>query len=54
MRTRVLREFGEHIDAQVIYISAARQKLEKGIYLDRREYVSSLEEPGRSACMQCK
>lgn len=27
------REFGEHIDAQVIYFSS-RQKLEKGIYLD--------------------
>ena len=28
-----MREFGEHIDAQVIYFSS-RQKLEKGIYLD--------------------
>lgn len=27
------REFGEHIDAQVIYFSS-RQKMEKGIYLD--------------------
>ena len=29
----ITREFGEHIDAQVIYFSS-RQKLEKGIYLD--------------------
>ena len=40
----VLRKFGESVNAQVLYFSS-RRKLNRGVYLDGRTIVCSLDEP---------
>ena len=40
----VLREFGEKIDAQVLYFSS-RRKLNRGVYLDGKTIICHIDEP---------
>ena len=40
----VLREFGEKVDAQVLYFSS-RRKLNRGVYLDGKTIICQIDEP---------